>query len=308
MKVAVIGTGFGKHAAAPAYAAVGFDVEVVSPRDDAAVKAALASDADLISVHSPPFMHLEHVTAAIEHGHAVLCDKPFGRSADEAELMRDRAGHAGVLHFLNFEFRFNESWARLKELVDGGAIGTPKHLHWSFFGSGLRGRNLGWINDRELGGGWIGAYGSHLIDFTRWLFGSEITDCGGITRIDGSPDRATAEDAYTAWFSMANGCTAAHDTAFAAAVTSPPSVTLLGSDGTIELAADTTLVVRRHGADPETVEFAPPPRRSPPPALSVFFGRVADALRTGTRIAPSFDDGLAAARIMDQLRAKAVRL
>nr|WP_090346525.1 Gfo/Idh/MocA family oxidoreductase [Mycolicibacterium malmesburyense]CRL79151.1 putative dehydrogenase [Mycolicibacterium malmesburyense] len=308
MRVAVIGTGFGKHAAAPAYAGHGFDVEVVSPRDEAAVKAALASDVDLVSVHSPPFLHLEHVTGAIEHGRAVLCDKPFGRNADEAALMRDRARDAGVLHFLNFEFRFNESWSRLKELADDGAIGTPKHLHWTFHGSGLRGRKFGWINDRDLGGGWIGAYGSHLIDFTRWLFDSEITDCGGVARIDGSPEAATAEDAYAAWFAMANGCTATHDTGFAAAVPSPPSVTLLGSDGTAELSADTTLVVRRAGVDPETIEFAPPPRRSPPPALSLFLGRVADALRTGTQITPSFDDGLAVARAMDLLRTKAVRL
>lgn len=308
MKVAVIGTGFGKHAAAPAYAGLGFDVEVVSPRDGAAVKAALASDVDLVSVHSPPFLHLEHVTGAIEHGHAVLCDKPFGRNADEAALMRDRAREAGVLHFLNFEFRFNESWTRLKELAADGTIGTPKHLQWTFFGSGLRGRKFGWINDRDLGGGWVGAYGSHLIDFTRWLFDSEITDCGGVTRIDGSPESATAEDAYAAWFAMANGCTATHDTGFAAAVPTAPSVTLLGSDGTVELAGDTTLVVRRARVDPETVEFAPPPRRSPPPALSAFFGHVADALRTGTQITPSFDDGLAVARAMDLLRTKAVRL
>ncbi|OBG18347.1 oxidoreductase [Mycolicibacterium celeriflavum] len=308
MKVAVIGTGFGKHAAAPAYAGLGFDVEVVSPRDEAAVKAALASDVDLVSVHSPPFLHIEHVSGAIERGHAVLCDKPFGRNTDEAAQMHAKAREAGVLHFLNFEFRFNESWARLKELADGGAIGTPRHLHWSFFGSGLRGREHGWINDRDLGGGWIGAYGSHLIDFTRWLFDSEIIDCGGLTRIDGSREQATAEDAYCAWFAMANGATATHDTGFATAVPSPPSVTLIGSEGTIELNADTTLVLRRPGADPEAAEFAAPPRRSPPPALSAYLGHVAEALRTGTQISPSFDDGVAVARAMDLLRAKAVRL
>ncbi|KUH86086.1 MULTISPECIES: Gfo/Idh/MocA family oxidoreductase [unclassified Mycobacterium] len=305
MKVAVIGTGFGKHAAAPAYAGLGFDVEVVSPRDEAAVKAALASGVDLVSVHSPPFLHLEHVSGAIEQGRAVLCDKPFGRNADEAALMHARAREAGVLHFLNFEFRFNESWARLKELADGGAIGAPRHLHWSFFGSGLRGRKHGWINDRDLGGGWIGAYGSHLIDFTRWLFGSEIADCGGLTRID--IEGATAEDSYSAWFAMTNGATATHDTGFAAAVPSPPTVTLIGSEGTIELTADTTLVLRRSGADPETAEFAAPPRRSPPPALAAYLAGVGEALRTGTQIGPSFDDGLAVARAMDLLRAKAVR-
>lgn len=302
MRVAVIGTGFGKHAAAPVYEALGLDVEVVNPRDDAAVKTAIASDVDLVSVHSPPFMHLDHVTAAIDNGHPVLCDKPFGRNADEAASMRDRARDAGVLNFLNFEFRFNAPWAKLKELADDSAIGTPTHLNWSFFGSGLRGRPLGWINDRERGGGWIGAYGSHLIDYTRWLFGSEVADCGGVTRIDGSPPGATAEDAYSAWFRMQNGRTAAHDTGFAAAVYSTPRATLIGSDGTIELTGDTALAVHRPGEDVQTFEFEPAPRRSPPPALAAFFGEVAEALRTGTQIAPSFDDGLAAAHVMDRLR------
>ncbi|MCV7220970.1 Gfo/Idh/MocA family protein [Mycolicibacterium elephantis] len=303
MKVVVIGTGFGKHAAAPAYQSVGFDVEVVSPRDDAAVNAALAADVDLVSVHSPPFLHLQHVTAAVEHGRAVLCDKPFGRNADEAIAMRDQARRAGVPNFLNFEFRFNESWSTLKKLADDGTIGTPAHLHWSFFGSGLRGRKLGWINDRELGGGWIGAYGSHLIDFIRWLFGSDIVDCGGVIRTD--IPGATAEDGYSAWFRTADGATANHDTGFAAAVPSTPRVTLIGSKGTVELTGDTTLVVRRPGEDPETTEFDPPPRRTPPPALTTYFGKVAEALRTGAPTAPSFDDGVAVAQVMDQLRANA---
>lgn len=304
MKVVVIGTGFGKHAAAPVYEGLGLDVEVISARDEAAVKTAIASDVDLISVHSPPFMHVDHVNAAIDHGHAVLCDKPFGRNAQEAESMRDRAHEAGVLNFLNFEFRRNESWSKLKKLADDGIIGTPIHLSWSFYGSGLRGRKYGWINDRERGGGWIGAYGSHLIDFTRWLFNSEVADCGGVTRIDGSPPEATAEDAYSAWFAMANGCTAAHDTGFAGAVPLAPRATLLGNDGSLELTADTTLVVYRPGEDPQTFEFAPAPRRSPPPALSAFLGDVVDAVRAGTQITPSFDDGVAVARAMDQLRAK----
>ena len=315
MKVAVIGTGFGKHAAAPAYQDLGLDVEVISPRDEQAVKHALASDVDLVSVHSPPFMHLDHVTGAIEHGHAVLCDKPFGRNADEAAAMRDRARRAGVLHFLNFEFRCNESWAKIKQLTDAGTIGAPAHLSWSFFGSGLRSRKYGWINDRDLGGGWIGAYGSHLIDFTRWLFDSEVAECGGITRIeepkhpdeDGSPRTATAEDAYSAWFVMENGCTATHDTGFAAAVPMNPRVAVMGSAGSIELIGDTKLVVQRAGNEPETFEFAAPPRRTPPPALSSFLGQVADAVRIGTQISPSFDDGLATAEAMDRLRAKAIR-
>lgn len=313
MRVLVIGTGFGKHAAAPAYESAGFEVEVVSPRDEAAIRRGLASGVDLVSVHSPPFLHVDHVTAALDQGLAVLCDKPFGRTADEAAQMWDRARDAGALNFLNFEFRCRESWAKVKELADGGAIGTPTHLSWNWFGNGLRGRGYGWINDAELGGGWIGAYGSHLIDFTRWLFDSEIVDCGGVTRIDDPihPDsdgvlkQATAEDAYAAWFVLDNGATAAQDTGFAAAVPTLPRALLLGTDGSIELTADTRLVLRGNGSEAHTIDFDRPGR--PDPALTAFFTQVAEALRTGTQIAPSFDDGLAVARVMERLRANAVR-
>jgi predicted dehydrogenase len=50
----------------------------VSPRDAAAVaKLCARGDVDLVSVHSPPFLHLDHVRRAIDGSHAVLCDKPF---------------------------------------------------------------------------------------------------------------------------------------------------------------------------------------------------------------------------------------
>lgn len=315
LKVAVIGTGFGKHAAAPAYQNAGFEVDVVNPRDETSVRRALTSDVDLVSVHSPPFLHLEHVMSALDCSRAVLCDKPFGRNADEAAAMRDRAEAAGVLHFLNFEFRWKGSWAAVKQLSADGFIGRPQHLSWTFFGSGLRGRRYGWINDRELGGGWIGAYGSHVIDFTRWLFDDEIVDCGGVTRIDelqhpdgdGSPRNATAEDAYSAWFRLTNGCTAVHDTAFATATPLVPRATLTGSLGSIELIGDSKLVVRRPGEETETTEFAAPAPRTPDPALVAYFRQVSEALRTGTQIAPSFDDGVAVAQAMDRLRANAIR-
>jgi predicted dehydrogenase len=317
MKVTIIGAGFGQYAAAPVYRKLGCEVDVVSPRNEPAVRRALASDVDLVSVHSPPFMHFGHVMAAIEHGHAVLCDKPFGRNVAEARAMRDRARDAGVLHFTNFELRNQPSRTKLKELVDSGAIGEPRHLSWTFFSNALRGRPHGWINERDLGGGWIGAYGSHLIDFTRWVFDSEVASCGGITRIeqskrvdaDGVSRTGTADDAYSAWFVMENGATATHDTAYAAAVPMPSRGSLMGSTGAIDLIDDLRLVLR---TGPDTaehvIEFTPPGRAFYEPSLTPWFGRVKEALATGMQIAPSFDDGLATAEAMDRLRANAIQV
>jgi predicted dehydrogenase len=331
LRVAVIGTGFGQYAVAPVYRKLGFDVEVVTPRDNAAVERALASKVDLVSIHSPPFMQYEHVMKAIDHGQAVLCDKPFGLSAEQARAMRDSARDRNVLNFLNFETRCRPWRVKFKELAQSGVIGTPRHLSIAFFSNGFRHGTYGWINDRELGGGWIASMGSHLIDFTRWLLNSEVAKCGAVTRIEeprqldreGVERAATAEDAYSAWFIMQNGCTSTQDTAYAASVPLPSRYTLMGSEGAIEMIGDTKLTLRRArdltglsaaerirrgllaGEGDEVFSFPPAPGEVHEPALMPWFGKVKDALCTSAQITPCFDDGVAAAEVMDQLKARA---
>jgi len=330
MKVAVIGTGFGQYAMAPVYRKLGFDVEVATPRDAAAVERIIASSAELISIHSPPFMHFDHVMRALDQGRAVLCDKPFGLDTRHARVMRDRARERGVLHFLNYEVRSKPSRAKIKELVKSGAIGEPRHLSWTFFSNGLRASNFGWVNKAALGGGWISAYASHCIDFIRWVFESEVAQCGGMARIEISrlPDKqgrehaVTAEDGYSAWFVMENGCTATQDTAYGAAVPLPMSITVLGSDGAIELVGEKVTLRRspmtasgeilsaaeriRRGLLPdeggEVFEFPPPAGEAHEPALLPWLESVTQAIRSGTQISPSFDDGVAVAQTMDQLK------
>ena len=121
--VAVIGTGFGARVVAPAFAATeGVEVvAVVSARDEDAVAAA-AADArvDLVSVHSPPFLHERHVGMALDSGRSVLCDKPFTASAESSRRLVDAARDAPGVHLLNFEFRFDPLRRRTRELVRRG--------------------------------------------------------------------------------------------------------------------------------------------------------------------------------------------
>ena len=82
MRIAVIGRGFGERVVAPVFAATdGCEVvDVASARDDAAVRALAARpDVDLLSVHSPPFLHAPHVRLALAAGKAVLCDLILAR-------------------------------------------------------------------------------------------------------------------------------------------------------------------------------------------------------------------------------------
>jgi predicted dehydrogenase len=312
VRVGVIGTGFGSSTVAPAFAAADACtvVDVVTPRDDAAVAALCASgDLDLISVHSPPFLHLEHVRRAIDAGHAVHCDKPFGLDADEAATMTELAKEAGVVHLLNFERRFDPGRERLRALVHEGAVGEPHHFQYSRH-IAYPGRPWNWLYSKELGGGWLAGQGSHLIDCCRWMFGSEIVEAAAMMRTtvaerpgaDGAPQPCDADDGFVASLRTATGVTAVIDCAIESPVNTGERTAVIGSTGVLEL--DDDAIVRRSAAG-EVETYTIDLQGKTPLDLSMerWAARICVAVRNGVAESgsPTFDDGLACAVVMDRM-------
>jgi predicted dehydrogenase len=321
--VAVIGTGFGARVVAPTFAATaGVDVvSVVSARDDVAVAAAVADPrVDLVSVHSPPFLHEQHVRIAVEAGRSVLCDKPFTPSADASRRLVDDARDAPGVHLLNFEFRFDPLRERTRDLVASGALGTIEHVVWTHQSAGSRQplRPYGWLFDRQRGGGWIGAWASHAVDSLRFTFGEIDSVVVSVPRlaVTHRPDpddphgpwrECTAEDGLSALLTLHRGATVTIDSSFAASATLPPRITVVGSDATLENVADQRLTVRdassrREDVTVTTSESSGDHHGAPMAVLAV---AVRDALRTGAAPAgvATFADGLACDEVLEQLRA-----
>jgi predicted dehydrogenase len=314
VRVGVIGTGFGGRVVAGAFEANGCRVtEVVTARDAEAVRALCRSEVDLVSIHSPPFLHHEHVALALDAGRAVLCDKPFGRTLAEAEAMAARAEAAGVVHLVNFEFRHQPARVTMHALITSGAIGRPEHLAYTAYNSGSRVplRPAGWLFDRAAGGGWIGAFGSHAIDLVRWLMG-EAVEAGATTWTaiperpdhEGDPVPCDAEDSFTGWIRLASGATATVDTTFAAGVTLPARIVVTGSEGALENVGDVRVVLRRPGETPEQFDFEQGPGDGHNRAMVAWAGAIRGAVTGGTQTTPSFADGVACMRVMEQWRAR----
>jgi predicted dehydrogenase len=319
MRVGIVGTGFGRRVVAPVFADTpGCEViDVVSARDQAAVDA-LCEDrrVDLISVHSPPFLHAAHVRGAIDTGHAVLCDKPVGMGATETARLLEYARAAGVVHLVNFEFRHDPVRRALRQLVGDGTVGTPVHVSWVHVsaGSSVPLRQFGWLFQEARGGGWVRAWASHAVDAVRWMVG-EITDAESLRRLDvptrpdadGNPQPVDVEDGLTAWLRTAPGATASFDSTFAAPASLPPRIVVQGTDAVAECIADRRVIVRGSGGTKTETEYADregdrhlvPMRRWAEVVRDVVHGeRAAD----GPDV-PTFADGLACARVLDQLRA-----
>lgn len=152
-------------------------------------------DVDLVSVVTPPATHYEITLAALAHGKAVLCEKPMAMNARESEAMTERAREAGVLSLIDHELRFVSSRQKMRAMLHQGAIGKVRHVEYLFRSDyrGVLDRQWDWWSDIDMGGGTLGAIGSHAIDSFRWALNTNVRDvcCMLTTHIAERPHKAT---------------------------------------------------------------------------------------------------------------------
>src|ERR1051325_10456878 len=173
-------------------------------------------DIDLVSVVTPPSTHMEITLAALAERKAVLCEKPMAMNADEAARMVVKANAAGVLALVDHELRFLNSRRVMRGMLQTGAIGSVRHCNYVFRSDyrGLADRAWDWWADEAMGGGALGAIGSHVVDSVRWMLSTEVSKMLGMltTHIKERPDKSnggmrvvTTDDEAKLLFRFADG-------------------------------------------------------------------------------------------------------
>jgi predicted dehydrogenase len=173
-------------------------------------------DVDLVSIVTPPATHMEITLAALEQRKAVLCEKPMALNAAEARRMVEKARSANVLALIDHELRFLNSRRTMRGMLQTGAIGSVRHCNYVFRSDyrGLADRGWDWWSDAAMGGGTLGAIGSHAIDSFRWMLSTEVTRTLGMltTHIKERPDKnsggmraVTTDDEAKVLFQFAEG-------------------------------------------------------------------------------------------------------
>jgi predicted dehydrogenase len=173
-------------------------------------------DVDLVSVVTPPSTHMEITLAALDHRKAVLCEKPMAMNAREAARMVEKAKSAGVLALIDHELRFLNSRRVMRGMLETGAIGSVRHCNYVFRSDyrAIADYAWDWWSDAALGGGALGAIGSHVVDSFRWMLSTEVTKALGMlsTHIKQRPDKSnggqravTTDDEAKLLFQFADG-------------------------------------------------------------------------------------------------------
>ena len=89
---------------------------------------------DLLDIITPPPTHRQFIEAAVARGIAVVCQKPFTLSIDEAEAMVALAETAGVPLIVHENFRFQPWHRQARKVLDEGTLGEVIKYRFAWAG------------------------------------------------------------------------------------------------------------------------------------------------------------------------------
>jgi predicted dehydrogenase len=147
--------------------------------------AELLKDPEIEAIYNPlpNHLHVPWSLKALEAGKHVLCEKPIGLSAGEAEQLLAASRKFPHLKVMEaFMYRLHPQWQKAKWLVNNGAIGVLKTIHSFFSYYNVDVNNI--RNQADIGGGGLMDIGCYCISLARFIFDGEPYKVTGVIEYD----------------------------------------------------------------------------------------------------------------------------
>ena len=136
-----------------------------------------AQELDAVVVATPNDSHAKLATMAIDHGLAVVVDKPLALGSEQAAELVDHAAAAGALLTVYQNRRWDSDQLTLERLLSDGALGTVLRYESRFERWRPEAQPERWREAAtpEQGGGQLLDLASHLVDQALHHFGPVAT-------------------------------------------------------------------------------------------------------------------------------------
>lgn len=131
-------------------------------------------DVDIVDICTPTWLHQEIAIAAAQHGKHIFCEKPITLSYAGAKQMFEAAEKAGVVHYVNHNYRRAPAVSFARQLIDEGKIGTIYHWRGTYLQDWITDPKfpLTWhLQKKFAGAGPHYDLNSHSVDLGRYLVG-----------------------------------------------------------------------------------------------------------------------------------------
>jgi predicted dehydrogenase len=131
-------------------------------------------DIDIVDIGVPTNQHMEIAVAAARAGKHIVCEKPCALTYKECLEMAAAAKKAGVVTYLNHNYRRVPAVAYAKQLVDEGRLGQIYHWRGAYLQDWIMDPAfpLTWhLQQKYAGGGPLFDLSSHAFDLARYIIG-----------------------------------------------------------------------------------------------------------------------------------------
>jgi len=131
-------------------------------------------DIDIVDIALPTHLHHEVAIAAARAGKHVFCEKPMATSVAQAAEMLQAARTAGIVHYLNHNYRRLPAVMYAKRLIDDGRLGRIYHWRGAYQQDWIISPDfpLTWhLRQETAGSGPQADLNSHSVDLAHFLVG-----------------------------------------------------------------------------------------------------------------------------------------
>ncbi len=165
---------------------------------------------DVVIVAVPHYFHPPMVIDALNAGVHAISEKPAGVYTKQVKEMNEVAKKSDKLFGMMFNQRTNCTYRKMREMVQGGAIGDIKRINW-IITDWYRTQNYYDSGDwratwRGEGGGVLFNQCPHQIDLLQWIVGSIPSKIHSFCHF-GKWHDIEVEDDVTAYMEFPNGAT-----------------------------------------------------------------------------------------------------
>lgn len=127
-------------------------------------------DLEVVDVVLPTDLHFPVGADVLRSGKHLLLEKPMALNLGHCEELLRLARERQRLLAIGHEFRLSSLWGKVKEMIDGGAIGDPLYALIELWRNPYRTGAEGWRYQIDRVGNWILEEPIHFFDLARWYF------------------------------------------------------------------------------------------------------------------------------------------
>lgn len=169
---------------------------------------------DAVVVATPPHLHAEQFTAALESGRHLYGEKSMAKTVDECNRIVKAVERSGKQCQVGHQFRYATWFHDVIRRVREGEIGTVTQIngYWYLDNDWRRPvpdpkfeRLINWRMYKEFSGGLMTELGSHQMDFANWFFDQMPESVVGSGSIASLRDGRETDDNVQAVFRYPDG-------------------------------------------------------------------------------------------------------